>query len=68
MLLMLKRLEVAFNNKRTISNNRDFLKMHKILLKEGVTDCPIMKIDRLQRLAIFDEIDFSNDLDRIKFI
>jgi hypothetical protein len=42
--------------------------MQKILHKEQISICPKVTIDQIERISIFDEIKFSNDLHRIKFI
>lgn len=68
MLLMLKKVEYGFDNKHLIQNNPQFLRLHKMLLQHKLPHCPIIGVEQFQRIGIFDEIKFTNDMHRIKFI
>jgi hypothetical protein len=51
-----------------MENNEEFLIIHKILMSESIPDSNIINLEEIQRISLFDELQFSNDLNKIKFL
>jgi len=64
----MKKVEYGFNNKMLIQSNPEFLKLHKMLLQKRIPTCPVKGVEGFSKIGVFDEIKFSNDLHRIKFV
>lgn len=65
---MLKKVEFGFENKSLISSNSQFLRLHKMLMMHEIPSCPIIGVSEFVKIGIFDEIKFTNDLHKIKFV
>lgn len=65
---MLKKVEYGLNNKRLVACNPQFLRIHKMLMQHQIKECPIVGVKEFVKIGIFDEIKFTNDLHRIKFV
>lgn len=65
---MLKKVESGYENKRLIINNKEFLKLQKIIVQHKIDNCPIVGLDSIHKIGIFDELKFANDMNKIKFI
>ena len=66
---MVERVNLGFLNKRLITANREFMKLQKLLVNQQLPGKLERKeLDSMQKIGSFDEIKFSNDLHRIRFV
>ena len=48
--------------------NEKFLELYKTLLQESNPQYKLQEVEYIQKIAVFDEIKFMNDLHRIRFL
>ena len=69
-ILLLKKLQSGYTNKRLITANHEFLRAQKLILRnlQPGGKIELKGIESMQKINIFDEIKFSNDLHRIRYL
>jgi len=67
-LLLLKKMQQGFKNKRIIQANSEFQQMMKLLQQEGIPNCPVTGVEKLQKMASFEDLNISGSLGKVRFI
>lgn len=66
---MVKKFNASFANKRLMENNREFLMMSKILMKEQpIENCPIQGINGIKKMLVFNQLKFKKVSSTIELI